>query len=327
MKYKYLLSIAAVACFLSACEKVIEFKGNEVKTLLVLNGLVMPDSVVKIQLTESRFFLDNSWKFNLINDADVRLWKDGSPVESLQSAGDGYYAGTYVPREGDNLRITASCSGFDPVECETQIVLPTPVMAVDTANVRIEKHTSYTYDYDWTTIIDSVEFITSFEGDIAITFKDSADIAGYYTVKLDLFTRYADGYVSVRPISYTSNDMVFRTNNRFPTDDDEYDISPELYLFSDELFDGREYTLKIRINSYSGYFFWPEKDSKITTQEIRVTLQSLSPSWYMYLKTSNADSDSDFFTEPVQIYTNVKGGIGVFGNYSNASRSVKLNYE
>jgi hypothetical protein len=57
---------------------------------------------------------------------------------------------------------------------------------------------------------------------------------------------------------------------------------------------------------------------------MQVTLQSLSPSYYMYLKTREANSDSDLFTEPVQIYTNIKGGIGIFGSYSNSTHRIEL---
>ncbi|MDR1631846.1 MAG: DUF4249 domain-containing protein [Dysgonamonadaceae bacterium] len=322
MKYKYFL-FAAVAAFLFACEKEIEFKGDEVKTKLVLNGILMPDSVVKIQLTESRFFLDSNRLFNQIDDADVRLWKDGVLKETLQNTGEGYYVGTYVPREGDNLRITASHTGFDPVECETQIVSPTPIISADTTNTDIEKYCYYQYDEDdWTIIIDSVKFVI-FKGDITITFKDPADIAGYYIILLDLRTRYESGNVYVQPLRYTSDDLVFKTDNELPFDDDDDFNSQYSYQFSDELFDGKEYKIKIKADSYSGYY-WPDEDSKITNRELQVTLQSLSPSYYMYIKTREANSDSYFFTEPVQIYTNITGGIGIFGNYSNSTFRIPL---
>jgi hypothetical protein len=320
MKYKYFLSIAAVVSFLFSCEKIIEFNGDEVKTKLVLNGLLTSDSIVKIQLTESRFFLDGR-PFNPINDAEVTLWKDGDSIESLQNTGEGYYTGTYVPREGDNLRITASHSRLDPIECETQIVSPTPVIAVDTAFNRTIFYTyGYEYENEVWTVTDSTAHC-ELGGDITITFNDPADIAGYYLLTLDLYTRYANGRVDIRPLYFTSDDMVFQTNNELPFNDKDGD-SRALHLFSDELFDGKEdKQLKIKLGK-SSISYLPGTD---TNYKIRVTLQSLSPSYYMYLKTREANSDSDLFTEPVQIYTNIKGGIGIFGNYSNSTYRIELN--
>lgn len=326
MKYIYFLSVAAVVSFLFSCEKVIEFSGDEVKTKLVLNSILMPDSVVKIQLTESRFFLDNNDLFNKIDDAKVILWKDGDSIESLQNAGKGYYVGTYVPREGDNLRITASHSGFDPIECETQIVSPTPIIAVDTTNTRVEIRETTVGEYKngkWI-ITDTIDYLESIEGDIDITLKDPADIAGYYAIRLDLHIRHQTGNVHVQPVYYSSNAPVFKTNNELAlSDDDDYLDSRLSHLFSDELFDGREYKLKIKIYPFN-YGYWTDEKSKITNMAIQVTLQSLSHSCYMYLKTREANSDSDFFTEPVQIYTNIKGGIGIFGNYSNSIHCIEL---
>lgn len=328
MKYKHFLYIAPLIAFLFSCEKEIEFKGDEVKTKLVLNGILMPDSVVKIQLTESRFFLDNSRSFNKIDHAEVTLWKDGEQIEFLQHTSEGYYTGTYIPREGDNLRITASCPGFDPIECETQIVSATPIIAVDTANTRVEIREAIIGESDnngnWIAT-DTIDYLESVEGDIAITFKDTAGIANYYAIRLYLHIRYESGDVYDWPLYYTSDDMVFKTNNELSfNDDDDYTSARSSHLFGDDLFDGREYRLKIKIYGYYGYY--PYKESKITGTAILVTLQSLSPSYYLYLKTREASYDSeDFFTEPVQIYSNIKGGIGIFCNYSNSNYRIPLN--
>ena len=48
----------AILIFLFAsCEKEIEFKGDWVEPLLVINGLLTPDAPVAVHLSESRFFL------------------------------------------------------------------------------------------------------------------------------------------------------------------------------------------------------------------------------------------------------------------------------
>ncbi|MDR2622328.1 MAG: DUF4249 domain-containing protein, partial [Dysgonamonadaceae bacterium] len=273
--------------------------------------------------------------FRQIDDAEVTFRKDGSPAESLQNVGEGYYIGTYVPREGDNLRITASCNGFDPVECETQMVSPTPVISVDTMNTRMEKSFFYNYGYDengYLVPFDSTEYL-QFESDMTVTFEDPANIANYYAMELNLHVCYSSGEVFDKVIGYTSDDMVFRTNDLISFNNGNSQL---LYPFSDELFDGKKYSLKIKAASnywnydfpgYWNYDFPAGKDySKITGQEIQVTLRSLSPSYYLYLKTRGAtNSAPDFFMEPVQIYTNIKGGIGIFGNYSNATYGIPLN--
>ena len=333
MKFKYFLYIApVVSAFFFACEKEIKFSGDEVKTLLVLNGILVPDSMVKINLTESRFFLEDGGFFKNINNATVDLWKAGNKIESLSNIGEGYYKGTYVPKTGDNLRITASCENFDPIECSTEIIAPTPIISADTLNFREEKAYYYYYSEDGIFDIDSSSYYLVINFDMYITFKDPKDIPNYYTINLYLKYYFADGDSLVLPVGYTSDDLVFQSGNE--TNFLEDNNSMKSTLFNDELLDGKEYKLKIKTGNWSGVgvgkspydpdFENPEPVGK----EISVELQSLSYAYYMYLKTREAQSNMidfmEYFSEPVQIYTNVNGGIGILGSYSRAIYTISL---
>ncbi|HPH57343.1 MAG TPA: DUF4249 family protein, partial [Bacteroidales bacterium] len=63
-----------------------------------------------------------------------------------------------------------------------------------------------------------------------------------------------------------------------------------------------------------------------STTSIQVQLQNISPSYYLYLKTFSEYSNSiDFFSEPIQVFSNVSGGIGIFGAYSSNVIELKFN--
>ena len=66
-------------------------------------------------------------------------------------------------------------------------------------------------------------------------------------------------------------------------------------------------------------------DEKYTTErheaeyyKITVSLQRLSREAYYYMKASYAQNyyDGDFLSEPVQAYSNVENGVGVFAGFS-----------
>ena len=63
--YALLLFIFA-GSFIS-CEKDIEFKGKVTDPLLVMNALLTPESVVSVQLSQSRFVLGEITPFNPIS--------------------------------------------------------------------------------------------------------------------------------------------------------------------------------------------------------------------------------------------------------------------
>lgn len=329
MKYKNFLYIAPLfMTFLFSCEKEIEFKGGEVKTKLVLNSILTPNSVVKIHLTESRFFLNPEKNFKEINNATVELWKDEKKIENLSNVGGGYYTGTYTPKEGDNLRITASCQGFDPVECSTEIVKPSLIISVDTMNVWEEKQY-----YGAESMFDSSYYYWRINFEMDITFKDLPNIANYYALNLYLMFYFSNGESTDYLIDFNSDDMIFRQDETNLFEDDNSNLKSN--VFSDELFDGKEYKLKIKTNNpmYISVGRKPQnpgdENPKVVGKEVFVELQSLSPSYYRFRKTFKASSGTyenimELFTEPVQIYSNVKGGIGILGSYSSSVYRIPL---
>jgi len=337
MKSKYLIIITLI--FIISCEKEIKFNGDEIKTKIVLNGILMPDSVVKINLTESRFFLDgesgsysNNGSFKRIDNATVDLWKDEKIIEKLHNIGEGYYIGSYVPQIGDNIRITASHESFDNIECSTEIVAPTPVISADTINYREEKHYGGYYNEDGNYSIDSSSYYLAISFDMFITLKDPKNIPNYYNINLDLKYYFSNGTEITSQVIYNSDDLVFQKGNEMNFfDDDNYLNST---VFNDELFDGKEYKLKIKSNNMSGILvennqYNPDYETnELVGMEISIELQSLSYPYYMYMKTIDAKSNlygfMEIFAEPVQIYTNIKGGIGILGSYSSSFYTIPL---
>ena len=335
MKSKDFLYFAPVlAAFLFSCEKEIKFSGDEVKTKLVLNGLLTPDSIVKINLTESRFFLDNDEFIKKVDNATAILWKDGNKIETLSNAGKGYYAGTYLPKTGDNLRITASCDGFDPVECSTEIVASSSIISVDTLNIMEDRmYTYYQMSEDGIYSVDSSSYYLNTRFDLDITFKDTKDIPNYYNIKIYMKYYFPTGDSVCLSFIYKSDDLVFQRGNNGIGFLEDIDYLKTAY-FNDELFDGKEYKLKVKASNWGDIFigkhsvFPEEENPEPVGKKIIVELQSLSYPYYLYLKTREANGNMskllESFSEPVQIFSNVKGGIGILGSYSSSVYTITL---
>jgi hypothetical protein len=119
--------------------------------------------------------------------------------------------------------------------------------------------------------------------------------------------------------------MFFWNNNAGSLDASTYSYNNE---FSDELFNGKEYSLKFSFNS-STYIYKDQtynQTSKVPIkQELNIELQSISESYFKYLRSQSASASTiEFFSEPVQIYSNVKGGIGILGSYSSSFYKIQL---
>jgi len=100
----------------------------------------------------------------------------------------------------------------------------------------------------------------------------------------------------------------------------DIDYLPTTYFFSDELFNGKKYTMRIR-SSGGGY-----------GQNNGVTLRSVSRNYYLYRKyfTRHAHNqqfqgdflDIVFMGEPQSMFTNIINGYGIFAGYQETSAAL-----
>jgi len=333
MKTFHILIIIALSILSFSCTNDIEFNGEQQKPMLVLNSFVTPDSVVKVLLTRSKFFLDDDTKFDTITNAEVKLFVNDIFVERLNPSTNGYYTGTYFPKENDMLKFVANSPQLGEVTATTNIAPKQAIIGIDTSSVSLGVYPDIQYSsYNGGPLIaDTTGYRYSTGLDLRIRFKDAPNVKNYYRLILKAKSYYTDGKVFENTVNFSSDDLVFGSNNT--------DILGEMssyYLyneFNDQLFDGKTYELKTR-----AYFNKTKSIKKtntsnptdigtdtITRQELIVVLQSISESYYHYLKTIAANqSGEDFFSEPVQIYSNIQNGLGIFGSYTSSSKVFEL---
>ena len=95
-------------------------------------------------------------------------------------------------------------------------------------------------------------------------------------------------------------------------------IYGEVLPFSDDLFNGKTYTLRINPNAY----FYGDS----LRRELTIRLKTISEEQYAYTYASwlqNAYEDIPY-TEPVLVPGNVKNGYGIFTGYSFDEVSIKF---
>jgi len=333
MKAFHIIIIIALSVLSFSCTNDIEFNGEQQKPMLVLNSFVTPDSVVKVLLTRSKFFLDDDSKFDTITNAEVKLFVNGIFVEKLNPGANGYYTGTYFPKENDILKFVANSPQLAEINATTNVVPKQAIIGIDTASTLLEVYPIIQYSsYNGgTTIIDTTGYNYSTGLDLRIRFKDEPNVKNYYRLVLKGRSYYEDGKIVENTINLTSEDLVFESDNK-----DILGVSSWYYLyneFNDRLFDGKTYELKTRAYFNKTMLINKPNTSKptgvetitITRQELIVVLQSISESYYYYLKTIAANQGGeDFFTEPVQIYSNIQNGLGIFGSYTSSSKVFEL---
>jgi hypothetical protein len=321
-----LLIFAFLSVVLISCQTDIDFSGTETSTLLVVNSIITPDSIIKVQVSESKFFLDNDSKFNDVLNAIVKIWVNDIEQPVLKHVGNGLYVSSYIPKAGDIIRITAKNDKYAEVKSTTEVLAAIPVLSVDTSYKVTDKYPIFSYYGDYGSTADTIGYNYNIEMKMKLHIKDPKETDNYYRLLLKTVEYYDNGMSSMNVNYFNSDDPVFgSTSEEGIFGGDSYSIYS---VFSDALFNGKDYNLRISTNYFSYYTTVndPPKTedpdvntSKIVKKELLFELQSISKSYYLYLKSREASSNvMEFFSEPVQIYNNIEGGIGIFGNYNTS---------
>jgi hypothetical protein len=327
--------IILFAFLFSSCEKEIDFTGEQEASKMVLNAFVTPDSTISVHLSASRFFLSGKKTFTRINNAEVYLWRNGEQVEKLTPAqGDYNYVSSLKPNIGETIKITAAHPEYDPVESEVLIPAPTPVVEVDTTDFR---HYGYTDTFkvtedrgdgfgDYIDTQHRVMLVTKFK----IKFQDPESVKNYYRLQGALLHYvYADNSEEYKLFPIKMNDIVFGNGEMGGIGTDM--ATSDYGEFNDILFDGKSYTITSEFQAEDN--FQKEVSPNNTydrvpvKRELIIELESLSESYYKYLSSRslrNSSFGGGFFSEPVQIFSNIKGGIGILGGYSVSRFTIEL---
>ena len=305
-KIKYIL-FALLSLSLASCFKPVEFDPGEISPYPVLVSRPECDSTVKVYLSYSHFFLDDGHAYKLITDAAVTLDINGVSTQGVyvvdnDEAPLSHYFFNVRPAPGDTLNVTARIPG-----CETPV----------TAGTRIPQLADYEIlDY----IIDTTDIECCY---FKIRFKvKSHSPIDYYSVKFFVSDSYdshdttgtlwSTDEAYFRQVFFSVNDPIVNSSDVSSViDGDDGSFYDNEMVFTSELFSGGEHEF---IAIFGKWMNSDERQRNISQLPVYMHIRALSQDLYRYNLTRELNSDSDgIFSEPVQIYCNVNGGIGIFG--------------
>ena len=278
LKITHLLPLIAIILFITSCQKTVIIDVGQIKTRLVVNSVLIKDSLLQIQLSKSKSMMDSAQSINLINDATIKIFADDTLKQTLTKGISGLYTASFKPNLNSDYRIEIENTGFGHVEASSRIPLA-PHLASATQTTVLTPGSS--------------PQLIKFK----IGIKDDGIVPDYYYLRAFFIKKgYQPG---------ASTDMVLACDIY---SDDNVIISDNHTLngviFDDGAFIGSDYELIVytpyRINRYFNLWF---------------ELSSLSPDYYKYLVSTIMQNNAgdNPFAEPVVIRSNVINGTGIFG--------------
>ena len=308
MKQLKILSILFLMVGLTACEKEIMYSDIEPEPLLVVNGIQHVGEPARLYVEKSSYFTDEIEKDFRVKDVRADLYVNGVFKESLRvrdsiiwetywisdENGMGveaerpryafvYCEGNYILCEGDALRFEVSSSEFEETAV-AETTMPSMPNAISFDTVRI---TGNTDGYGGKTIYFSLVI-------------DDPVGKDYY----NLFPQEGlEGFVTTDPV-FADFMNVEHVEDLFGGGN--YYANGPYNMFNDSYFDGKQYAVGIQMSIYTDVYIEP---FVLEVSKVDYGLYQFKKSYASFITIE--DGPMGLFTEPSQVYSNVRNGVGV----------------
>lgn len=269
---------------LSSCIKEIDYHTSSIESQVVLNSLIAPNKNFIVHLSRTTSINQVLAKNN--NAFLISIYENDSALKSLFT--DKAETPMEIDlKEGSKYRIDVEIEGKN-ITAEDSI--PKSVEFTVTGFVR-----DYGINEDGNSY-----------GRFFVNFTDPENEVNYYEI---ISTIEQKNWATLSTIK--SNDIVIENEGN-------KDYYPYGLLFKDEIFNGKQINLEC--------YFESEEYEKVYIIKFR----SVSQNYYLYKKKLMRhlyNKEGSVWTgtgEPVNLYTNVNGGLGIFAAYSERTDTIKI---
>jgi hypothetical protein len=289
----------------TACTTVVDFDIPLNKPWIVVNSLFSADSVWRVQLTYSKNILDTSpGSIIPVGNAVVTILDlNNQVIETMTPSSDKFnpvlYKGKTKPLPGQAYTVQVAIKNEPVLQAANKVPTHVPMHSV---------------------AVDSSRFISDGEPiEIKISFNDPGNERNFYTVKIIEDAFYLTGKMVNNVIKWDTiwytQEVYFEVVNQSLTSD-ETGLEK---LINDSHFNGKEYTFHLKMHSRHLY------GSTFVPRNTRLTLLSVTEEYYKYFssKVLQESKAYDPFAQPVQVFTNVENGLGIFAGYSPSVYKLK----
>jgi len=284
--FRNIFAFIILSFFIFSCSTEVEIEWKDDSQKYVVNCLFTPDEPVKLYAFTTSPILDDTTFF--ADGLDIEIYKNETLVWSGSGTGQGEYPIPVYPEAGANFKIILKDKNGFAITSADSIPFHVYILNV-------------TYLFPVYEDIYGSKF-----GKVSLSFHDEPEVNNYYEIAI-----------------LSKDSSIIQTFNvRSPviTLDNENDPnSPGTILFTDELFNGQKLDLNIFVSSY---------DTPI------IVLKNVSRNYYEYRKSiiahfynQNVERDdvySMFKGDPVELYSNVNNGFGIFAGYTQDIKKCTL---
>lgn len=263
-----------ILVLITGCQLVVDFDIPVDKPKLVLNAIVNPDSTWKVSVSQSRHILDRFPSADVPNANVILMDENENLLGYLQQEKPGEYGSDSKPQVNTKYKLKVEVPGYETLLAQTTIPQPIPVTAIKIDTVLKDWYSEVTAE---------------------LTFTDPPE-KNYYQV-------YWAAEVSVQSGTSTG-EKTDTITYLFPLYLPQTEFEESSAVFNDTKFNNTTTKIKVQLNHLAFG----------TIIKHRIILFNLNEDYYNYELTRRLQerTSGDPFAQPVQVFTNITNGIGIF---------------
>ena len=284
--FRNFFAFVILSFFMVSCSTVVNIEWKDESQKYVVNCLITPDEPMKLYAFKTSPVLDDTAFF--ADGLNVEIYKNEMLAWSGSGTGQGEYPVPVYAEAGAKFKIILKDKNGFAVSSGDSI--PFHVYILNATYLFPVYEDNYGSKY----------------GKVTLSFHDDPEVKNYYEIVI---------------LSKDSSIIqTFNITSRIITLDSESNPNfPGTIFFTDELFNGQQLDLNIFVNSY---------DAPI------IVLKNISRNYYEYRKSleahfynQNVDRENIyelFKGDPVELYSNVTNGLGIFAGYTQDIKKCTL---
>ncbi|HUH32359.1 MAG TPA: DUF4249 domain-containing protein, partial [Daejeonella sp.] len=252
---------------------------------LVVNAVFNVDSLVKVDLSESKPVNGSSNSFTAVENASIEVFKNSASLGFLKYKGKGqYFSETSLPNvPGAEYSLKVRASGFD--DAEAAEILPAVPVIGDLRLIPGSQNNSTYKSYTGT-----------------FTLNDAPEDNFYF---LRVWQIDKNNFKSLVYASLKNNLGQFEHNGM---------MSGGAYLFDDKSFNGKSIALEFDL--IQGFYTNDEGKYKLMFELLNTGKAYFN---YQYDVRKKSGGSSIFNPEKSPVSNNIKSGLGIFAPYNSAT--------
>ncbi len=300
----YLLIFFSIAIQFVSCSKTVDYNFPEIENKLVINSFFTSDSTFKILVSHTLPILQSGTP--IVDNAEVKLYENGVFKENL-SYSNYFYHSVSKPVIGKNYKIKVTAPNYQEVSAND--TMPDNPQLLQTEFIK---------DFDVVTENDGQ---TNNISRLKCLINDNLQIKRYYEIVV--YIRYWDDYSQQY---YIDNVGYKKNNDEIINNENLIDYYPDSIIFSNELFTSNQQN--INVDFFSGII----SEVGIQNFQVIVVFRQVSKNYYEYRKSltlheyfQNNDDEIWGSPAPVDLFTNIQNGEGVFAAYNEVRDTI--NYQ